>query len=97
MKLLNYTKERKGGDKMLVSASWRTRMRQPGGVSITHTTLDPRTTPVSNQSVLLEGEGVDVYDTLSGLAQIAWDMGWRPAGLMGGLARYIQDYKPTPE
>jgi hypothetical protein len=30
---------------------------------------------------------------MSGLADIAWDMGWRPGGLSGSLARVVETYK----
>jgi len=91
MKLVSYKQDRVSGDKLKVEAVWRTRMKRPAVVSISRTMHEGQAEP---NPVLLEGEASEVYDTMSGIAQIAWAMGWRPPGLTGKLAQFIQDFKP---
>ena len=91
MKLKSYKQSRKG-DIVTIEAQWADRMRRPGSVSITENALTPGSVDVP--SVTLTGDAHEVFHTVSGIAQIAWNMGWRPPGLMGGIAQYVQDFKP---
>ncbi len=76
------------GDKVTIKASWRDQMRQPVKVMIT-------TEKVHSNSTypLITGEAGAVSKTINGIAQIAWDLGWRPVGLGPVLARIVETYK----
>ena len=69
-------------------------MRRPARVSLA---LHKGQLPEAESDVLVVGESHEVYTMLSGLADIAWDMGWRPSGLPGQVAQFIQNYKPVKE
>ncbi len=87
MKKLMHAVERAGNNSKVL-AQWRTRMRTPATVQIT----DDRPS-TSHPSTLIEGDSAEVFDTLSGIAEIAWDMGWRPAGLDAVVAGVVKSYK----
>jgi hypothetical protein len=87
MKKLSHEISRKG-DAVKVEANWRTRMRTPAKVAVV---ADNQST--SKDSTLAEGEAADVFDTLSGIAELAWDMGWRPRGLDLVVSGVVKSYK----
>lgn len=93
MKLLNHKIERKG-DKVSLSGRWRDELRRPASVSLHfergNASLTEAETPIA------EGEVKDVTGALFALADIAWEMGWRPRGLMGKVAHTIESYKLPP-
>ena len=92
MRLVNKNIERKG-DQLKVSALFRDHMRRPVTV---HATTD-RGEGNEINSCVMEGSVRDVTGTMFSLAEIAWDMGWRPKGLAGTLARVIETYKEPTE
>ena len=87
MKKLSHDVERVGSSTK-VQAQWRTRMRTPGAVEITKD--QPST---MKTTTLIEGDSAEVFDTLSGIAEIAWSMGWRPAGLETVVSAVVKSYK----
>ena len=87
MKLLSHRTARTG-DKLVITGQWQDRMRRPGSVVVTQNVNESQ----MRESEILTGDAHEVYATLSGLANIAWKMGWRPEGLMGGIANYVQAY-----
>lgn len=87
MKLLSHKIDR-AGDTLRITGQWQDRMRRPGSVVVTQNVNESQ----MRESEMLMGDAHEVYATLSGLADIAWKMGWRPEGLMGGIANYVQSY-----
>ncbi len=87
MKRIEHEVERTG-DKVTIKALWRDKFKHPASVTIT---TEKHETPMSR--LLITGDVVDVRNTLHGLAQIAWDQGWRPLGLGPVLARIVETYK----
>jgi hypothetical protein len=81
------------GDHVRVTAAWQTRMRTPATVEI-----QTGKQQLASEGLLIEGEAADVRDTLAGLAELAWDMGWRPLGLDHVLGHVVRAYElPKPE
>lgn len=91
MKLTKKNIERKG-DVVRVTTDWVDRQRRPAGVNITIT----KGMEVTND-VLMEGNVTDVDGIMNSIAQMAWERGWRPRGLMGAVARFVEVYKIPPE
>lgn len=87
MKKVSHRVERTG-DSVAVMANWRSRMRTPTKVEIHNDNL---TNPA--ETTLVEGGAAEVFDTLSGIAEIAWEMGWRPHGLEQVVAAVVKSYK----
>jgi hypothetical protein len=90
VKLKSYSRENLAGNKLRVKGRWQNRMRQDASVSIERDVL-PQGSDVT--SVLLEGDSAEVFDTLAGIAMVAWNLGWRPPGLLGKVAQTVQDYR----
>ncbi len=87
MKRIEHEVER-NGDKVTVKALWRDTFKKPGSVKIT---LEKHETQTLRP--VISADAVVVRNVLWGLAQIAWDMGWRPLGLGPVLARVVETYK----
>lgn len=83
----------RNGDRVTIKGLFRDRFKRPGSVLIgteRHETPAPRT--------LIEGDVRDVQNTMFAMAEIAWDMGWRPAGLGPTLAAVVERFQlPKPE
>ena len=88
MKLRGWNKERRGGDKTVIKASWTDQMRRPKVV-----TLSVAEDDTGNGGVLLDMTNWQATHVLHGLAQIAWNMGWRPVGLDANISHLISNYK----
>lgn len=43
---------------------------------------------------ILTGSKEDVGHIINGLAQVAWDNGWRPPGLAPSIAAFLSKWKP---
>jgi hypothetical protein len=87
MKRIEHEVER-NGDRVIVKALWRDTFKKPASVRIT---TEKHETPMAR--VLIDADVRVVRNTLNGIAQIAWDMGWRPLGLGPVLARIVETYK----
>jgi len=87
MKKLQHNVSRTG-DHVKVNAAWVSKMRTPVAVHI----VDEKQA-IHSDSLLIEGDAGEVQTTLNGLAEIAWDMGWRPQGLGPVLAHIVGAYK----
>ncbi len=87
MKINTWNEERKG-DHVKFVASWVDRMRRPGGVQIAVTkNIQPLAIPT-----LIEGDAACVNDTINQIAWIAWQRGWRPAGLFEAVVSVINRF-----
>jgi hypothetical protein len=92
MKLIEHEVERTG-EKVRLKASFRDRFRQPATVSVRAERAESPT-----MRVVHEGDAKEVFDTMAAFAEIAWGMGWRPAGLGPTLAAVVDRFKlPKPE
>ena len=72
-----------------VTAVFNNQMRQPQQVRITRTPLES----LATVEPLFEGEAAEVYHLFEGLAEIAWEMGWRPKGLANLLGHVVTEFK----
>ena len=93
MKLVRYEKELLPNAVMRIKAEHRDQMRTPIEVSIKLVTGELAQT---GGVTLVEGDGVEVTSMMFGFADIAWEMGWRPRGLLASLPQYVQGYKLPP-
>lgn len=79
------------GDQRTVSAMWHNGFKKPVAVKVS---IEKTENP--GASVLIQGDAKEVDTTLAGLATIAWNLGWRPRGLMSNIAAIIDKVKePT--
>jgi len=69
-------------------------MRRPAQVSVTWGHLEH---PSKEPQLLADGDVKETTDILFAIAEMAWEMGWRPRGLMGTVAGFIQQYKIPPQ
>jgi len=83
MKLLAQNVERKG-DTVRVSGTFANKWRKPATVTIS---VDDNT-----NDVIMEGDVKETMETLHCIAEIAWNNGWRPAGLGHYLTACIQKF-----
>jgi hypothetical protein len=88
MKRIEHEVVRHPGDRMELKAIFRDRFKRPASVSITTSTHE---TPTSR--LVYQADAKEVTDTMFALAEIAWDMGWRPAGLGPTLAAVVDRFK----
>lgn len=88
MKRQSHTVTKLPNNRASVAASWTTQMREPGHVRITTEKATERT-----PGLLYEGDEGEVFKTFSGLAEIAWEMGWRPKGLAQVLGMVVAEFK----
>lgn len=93
MKLTSNRIERMPNDKTRVVAGWRDRMRRPANVEMK---LTVGSLAREGEVVLVEGDSLEVTEVFFALADMAWEMGWRPRGLVGSLANYVQGFKLPP-
>ena len=78
------------GDKISVFGTFVNKWRKPARISIA---IEEGWTPVP----VISGDVKETVETVNCIAQIAWDMGWRPAGLAGALNHIILNHKiPKP-
>ena len=81
------------GDRVTIKALWRDRFKRPATVNISKTTEE-----IQVERTLIDGDVKDVTETMFGIAEIAWGMGWRPAGLGPTLAAVVERFQlPKPE
>lgn len=94
MKLVTHEIQKQQNGTVAVKAQWRDQMRRPANVEIVTKVGDLASDGVNT---LVAGDAEDVAKTLFAMAEIAWGMGWRPRGLMGSVAQFIQGFKLPPE
>lgn len=92
MKLKQYKAERRG-DRLSLSGSWIDEMKRPASVSFD---IKRGAAASEGEEVIVDAAVADVDSVLSELAEVAWERGWRPRGLMGTVASFIQKYKLPP-
>lgn len=90
MKLHDYKADRRGNDSVRLSATWTDHMRRPAEVKITY---GPLQFPTAEPQLLVEGDTKQTTDVLFAVAEMAWEMGWRPRGMAGFLAQIVNSYK----
>lgn len=88
MKLKAHKVEKLPGGNVAVRAVWTNQMRVPKTLAIV-----AEESPTGALETLTEGDAGDVFNTLSGMAEIAWNMGWRPAGLANTVAGVVAAYR----
>ena len=93
MKLVQYKKQQLPGGNLRVTATHRDQMRRPVNVEIQ---LDLGENAIDSEVTLVEGEAAEVASMFFGFADIAWDMGWRPRGMLAALPQFVQGYKLPP-
>lgn len=90
MRLRQSILERQGGSTK-VSTAWTDQMRRPSTVTIS-IEKNAQSAQIAPSGILCVGEDRDVTGVLNGIAEIAWNAGWRPAGLanrvMGAIAAH---------
>lgn len=90
MKRIEHEVERTA-DRVTIKAVWADKMRNRRNVTVSISAAqDQRTSIVP---AMLTGDVRDVSGVLNGIAQIAWDQGWRPAGLGATLAAVVERFK----
>lgn len=87
MKRVKSEIERKG-DQTKVKALFRTKWKKPGHVEIVLKAQDD-----PSLGTVIEGDSKEINDVLGALAEIAWDNGWRPPGLVPMMAHLISNFK----
>jgi hypothetical protein len=91
MKLKSSDTQRRG-DTTAVAALFHDRFRKPLDIKIvTAKSEDP------GLKALWMGDPHDVLGLFGGLAEIAWDMGWRPRGFEGKLVQTVRSFQIPPE
>ena len=76
-----------------VSAQWRDQMRNPLNVEIV---IKRGTLAQDGARTLAEGDAGDIAKMMGEFANIAWEMGWRPRGLLASLPAFVQAFKLPP-
>ncbi len=89
MKLLSHEHETKG-TKTILKTQWQDHMRRPIEVKVTKedsfANAGPRNT-IETESM------AHMFGMVSGFAEIAWSMGWRPRGLVATVNHVVTNYK----
>ena len=88
MKLKTYTVSRKG-DEVTVSARWLNKFRRHAETTVGF----GEPSELKTNDTLIHGDVKDVHGVLFGIAAIAWDMGWRPQGLLETTMEHIRGYR----
>lgn len=91
MKLLTQSVKRTG-DNVTVNATWKTQDRRKAQVKIKRTIPEPG----AFDEAMMTGDVKEVHGVLFGLAEIAWNMGWRPAGFIERIAGAVAAHKIPP-
>jgi len=88
MKRVQHEVERLGNDKLKIKALFRDNFKRPAHVAISRSVSEAQT-----PSEVIHGDVKEVTDIMYSLAEIAWEMGWRPQGLAPVVGMVIQQYK----
>lgn len=91
MRLTTHKIEKQPNDRMVVKAEWRDRFRKPASVEVV---VHRDTAMLDN--VVADGDTKDVQGAIFGLAEIAWNMGWRPEGFINSLMGVVAGHKIPP-
>ena len=78
------------GNNTKIMTDWDDRMRRPGQVTIL---TEKSVSPGPGGNVLIEGDAAEVIGTMTGIAEIAWKMGWRPVGLGEAIIATLTNYE----
>ena len=89
--MIQHTVNRQG-DKVTIAGIQMNRFKRPEAIRISRF---EQAIPDPSQ-VMIEGDVVEVQNTMFNLAEIAWGMGWRPWGLNVIMGQVVQTYKIPP-
>lgn len=92
MKLAKWEIEKRPNDKARLKVSFKSKMRQPAVFKLTKGTADDY-----EPFEMFEDDRGELTGFLFAIAEIAWDCGWRPRGLVATLAHVATNYKEPPE
>jgi hypothetical protein len=73
----------------VIHADWTDQMKRPTYVSVSF----DKNNFNEEEKPLIEGDPGDVAYVMNGIAQIAWDSGWRPSGLAETVMSVVRNYK----
>lgn len=90
---LRSSERRKKGSRVAIHTKWTDQMRRPTMVEIRY----DKNNHNEDEVPMIQGEPGDVSYILNGIAEIAWENGWRPRGLSGTVAAVIQNYREPAE
>ena len=91
MKLFAHSKSR-AQDTLTIRARLKDRMRQTAALKLSVVVGEQ----AELDDVIVSGDVREVTGAINAIAEIAWDNGWRPRGLMASVARQIEVYKEPP-
>ena len=89
MKLIHATVTKKSGNVKFIGL-WTDQMRRIASVKVT---LDKGPDKPAEPQVWLEGTEYDTHHFLEACAEVAWNNGWRPKGLLNSVAGLFQQFK----
>ncbi len=89
MKLRNADVIKKSG-KVQYKGVWTDQMRRPAAVKVI---LDKGPDKPVDSQVWLEGNEYDTHHFLETCAEVAWNGGWRPKGMLNAVAGLIQGFQ----
>lgn len=87
MKRISSNVERTG-DNIKIKGLFRSKWKKPAKISVVTEELE-----MATESTVIEGDAKEVFSAVSSVAEIAWEMGWRPAGLVPMLSHVINNFK----
>ncbi len=93
MKLRNADVINKSGN-VKFTGIWTDQMRRAATVKVV---LDKGPDKPVEPQVWLEGNEYDTHHFLETCAELAWERGWRPKGLLNAVAGLIQQFKPLKD
>lgn len=94
MKLKSHSVSRGPNDVMSVKATWNDRFRKPASVELV-LTMNSDASGLDN--TLASGDAKDVAGAIFGIAEIAWNMGWRPEGFVNAVMGVVAAHKVPPK
>jgi len=95
MKLKKHVVRTGNHNRLHIDAQWTDKMRRPAQVQIQiFKASQPSDLP---SEVLIEDDVKEGTDVLFAIADMAWELGWRPRGLAGTMAGLVTNYKLPPQ
>lgn len=76
----------RNGEHVVVTATFQNKWRKPSSVKVVVDDSVPDTT-------VIQGDVKETIEVLHCLAEIAWNQGWRPAGLVGHIAAVVEKHQ----
>jgi hypothetical protein len=92
VKLQKHAIHTKKHSRLKIEADWTDKMRRPAAVEV----VIHKGNDIPSKD-LIDADAKEGTDTMYALADLAWELGWRPRGLTGTLAGLVANYKLPPE